>query len=1068
MNLAIIISIFRYIMIIIDEFVISNLMTPINIVILITHFKSIIINFINSASEFLLALIQFLVILAVTIPLFLIARRIGRKERGIVVMPFDTFSDDGSDGGKEKHDGKAVSDLLTYEIQKISNIHNQEIREIPIKIPQTTHLFKQKFNIYSETMTGLFPKSETLEYSVSEMGTVKTGFLELSLGQLLTAFKRLLPEEYRHDIITGSLQKYGPNINIIAYMEGKGVHAWKVGRKISEKDNYREDRIQLMVKNLAYQIAHQLVRREEEDGPAVSAESWLAWKYYTEALEAYHRYARSNNRAYDRNKAKKNCLLALKMEPGYDKPLELLSYLGFFYINEKDKNEAQEIFNRVRERKPDLAARGLGILNLTERNYKDALMYFKMAIDANKRDAMAWFGKGMAHEGSWDEKKLSEKYAFCWDNIPGKDNDRLIKFLGHTFNIDWAKNAKIEEIENGKTVRVSTEKNYLCLELISKDEATLKVDGGRIEKLKVTTEKGKRYICPKKIKDYTEIEEAVSEVQEHNETQAFRGSASEGSELYGTFTTVGDEVAPVEEGPVVEVDGYCQDNDPPLYDSILFANSQDQELKDALEAFDKTIQIDPNHSEAWYHKGLIHCKREELEDAENAFVKALNIEPKNANVWYHKGVILSRRDNYEDAIESFDEVIKIDPQHFGEGSKELPSHPYVTLSWLYKGVSQSKLSEYFDADHAYSKALETDPKNALAWYCKGINQMKRGDYIYYIEALDAFSQAVDIKRDYPSAWFMKAFCQLIRRAPELSLNAADKALVLDSQNSALLDLKGFVLASLGKYEDALIYFNQATELDPENAFTWNRKYLAIKALCLSMEAEEVSLFGPESGGILSKALGLDKEAEEASAKADELGYVVPPPLIKVEFKTESIRADQGQIVVNSIRQVSENDLSRVLISSDEEIIMAENIPEEEGLEKSFEIPECLSYLSKWYSRAFARPMVHRNPLKFEEDYELVVTSVGTDDDRRVALELMKDGQVCDSMEIGDEARSTYEYPNMTKRRMNDMRGLRKSVSNILEQAFYNGLYGDIFEIGFSLSKQDEFLPSTSPAIPNRN
>ena len=72
-------------------------------------------------------------------------------------------------------------------------------------------------------------------------------------------------------------------------------------------------------------------------------------------------------------------------------------------------------------------------MNLTEGNYKDALMYFKMAIDADKQDSdsMAWFGKGMAYEGSWDEKKLSEKYAFCWDNIPGKDNDRLANSILH-------------------------------------------------------------------------------------------------------------------------------------------------------------------------------------------------------------------------------------------------------------------------------------------------------------------------------------------------------------------------------------------------------------------------------------------------------------------------------------------------------------------------------------------------------------------------------------------------------------------------------------------------------------
>ena len=61
-------------------------------------------------------------------------------------MPFDTFSDGGSAGEKEKQDGKVISDLLSYELQRISNIHNQEIREVPIKIPQTKYMFKTKFD----------------------------------------------------------------------------------------------------------------------------------------------------------------------------------------------------------------------------------------------------------------------------------------------------------------------------------------------------------------------------------------------------------------------------------------------------------------------------------------------------------------------------------------------------------------------------------------------------------------------------------------------------------------------------------------------------------------------------------------------------------------------------------------------------------------------------------------------------------------------------------------------------------------------------------------------------------
>lgn len=69
---------------------------------------------------------------------------------------------------------------------------------------------------------------------------------------------------------------------------------------------------------------------------------------------------------------------------------------------------------------------------------------------------------------------------FRWDQIPGKDNGRLIKYLSRKFGNDKFKIAKIDKIDDGKTIIVSTEKNSLWLKL--KDQNTkvsLKIDDGR-------------------------------------------------------------------------------------------------------------------------------------------------------------------------------------------------------------------------------------------------------------------------------------------------------------------------------------------------------------------------------------------------------------------------------------------------------------------------------------------------------------------------------------------------------------------------------------------------------------
>ncbi|MCX9010442.1 MAG: hypothetical protein OIN66_04885 [Candidatus Methanoperedens sp.] len=52
-------------------------------------------------------------------------------------------------------------------------------------------------------------------------------------------------------------------------------------------------------------------------------------------------------------------------------------------------------------------------------------------------------------------KTFGGTYLFSWDQIPGNDNGKLIKFLSQEFGIDWLKTAKIERNDDGRTIIVS-------------------------------------------------------------------------------------------------------------------------------------------------------------------------------------------------------------------------------------------------------------------------------------------------------------------------------------------------------------------------------------------------------------------------------------------------------------------------------------------------------------------------------------------------------------------------------------------------------------------------------------
>jgi hypothetical protein len=97
---------------------------------------------------------------------------------------------------------------------------------------------------------------------------------------------------------------------------------------------------------------------------------------------------------------------------------------------------------------------------------------------------------------------MSNRYLFCWDEIPGNDSGRLIDFLKLNYCIDWVKTAKIEKIDDGKTIKLSTEKNSLSLRLNDdKTKVDLKINDDRTDEFTAKMKNGKLHIYTSNLSD---------------------------------------------------------------------------------------------------------------------------------------------------------------------------------------------------------------------------------------------------------------------------------------------------------------------------------------------------------------------------------------------------------------------------------------------------------------------------------------------------------------------------------------------------------------------------------------
>ena len=98
-------------------------------------------------------------------------------------------------------------------------------------------------------------------------------------------------------------------------------------------------------------------------------------------------------------------------------------------------------------------------------------------------------------------------YLFSWENVPGKENGKLLEYLEQKYGVDWVRTAKIEKIDNNE-IKVANEKNFLSLRLNNENtKVTLTINKVKTDEFIVKTENSKLNI-------YTDIEQEKKDIRQ--------------------------------------------------------------------------------------------------------------------------------------------------------------------------------------------------------------------------------------------------------------------------------------------------------------------------------------------------------------------------------------------------------------------------------------------------------------------------------------------------------------------------------------------------------------------------
>lgn len=118
--------------------------------------------------------------------------------------------------------------------------------------------------------------------------------------------------------------------------------------------------------------------------------------------------------------------------------------------------------------------------------------------------------------------ELDDEFLFEWDEIPGNYNGKLIELLNQDFGIDCVNTAKIEKIEDNKTIKLYSENNYVSLTLnFEKTKVTLTINGSKANEFVVKVENGTLNVYDdnaKKVKQkYCEIRDIKDPLERRKE-----------------------------------------------------------------------------------------------------------------------------------------------------------------------------------------------------------------------------------------------------------------------------------------------------------------------------------------------------------------------------------------------------------------------------------------------------------------------------------------------------------------------------------------------------------------------
>ena len=226
---------------------------------------------------------------------------------------------------------------------------------------------------------------------------------------------------------------------------------------------------------------------------------------------------------------------------------------------------------------------------------------------------------------------------------------------------------------------------------------------------------------------------------------------------------------------------------------------------DAIEKFQKVIELDPELAYAYGGWGGVLADQRKYDEATEKYKKAIELDPELAYAYSNWGNVLAGQRKYDEATEKYKKAIELDPE-------SAPAYG----GW---GAVLAGQRKYDEAVEKYKKAIELDPESAYAYSNWG---SVLADQRKYDEAVEKYKKAIELDSGLAPAYGGWGDALANQGKYDEAIEKFKKAIELDPELAYAYSDWGAVLADQGKYDEAIEKYKKATELDPKLVLVYYR------------------------------------------------------------------------------------------------------------------------------------------------------------------------------------------------------------------------------------------------------